>query len=152
VSRRDSYVHLVIDQLHKPVLWCQKGPDVFDCSGLATWALWRVGGPDMRHLENAQALYNHTRQFAPKTTDAPVPGDLVFYGSGPDSIIHVATWLAGGNVVSADGASSHIKDLATARAAGAMVRLHSKVEYRTDTPFIVVHRFTQLDDLDLVSR
>jgi len=150
--RRDTFVKLAIDQLGFPVMWGGKGPAVFDCSGLVTFLLWRIGGPDLRQIDNAQALYNHTRELAPKTTDAPVPGDLCFFGGGPESIEHVAIWLAGGNVISADGATRHITDLAAARAAGARVRLHSSIDFRQDTPFRVVHRFVQLDDLDHISR
>lgn len=150
--KRNQYVHLAIEQLNKPVLWGQKGPDVFDCSGLCTWLLWRIGGPDIRHLENAQALYEHTRELAPKTTDAPVPGDLVFYGYSTEAISHVAIWLAGGHVISADGATQRIHDLATAKAAGARVRLHPSIDFRRDVTLTVVHRNTPLDDLDLVTR
>jgi murein DD-endopeptidase len=151
VSARDRYVHLGIEQLGKRVLWAGKGPDVFDCSGLATWLLKQVGGPDITHLENAQALFNGTRALGAGPTDTPLPGDFVFYGHDEKSIEHVAIWLAGGHVLSADGASSHITTLEQAKAIGAGVHVHMSVMYRRDCLYVVTHRNTLLDALDQVS-
>lgn len=152
MTARERYVHLGLDQLGKDVLWGKKGPSAFDCSGLCTWLLDKVGGPDLTHKFRAQDLFDHSRSLVKGQTDTPLPGDWTFYGMGPNTIVHVAIWLAGGHVLSADGATSAITDLATARAAGAAVRIHPSIRYRFDQPFIVTHRNVILDNLDLVSR
>jgi cell wall-associated NlpC family hydrolase len=151
-TARERYVQLGLEQLGKKVLWAQKGPDVFDCSGLATWLLKRVDGPDLTHIDNAQALYDATRALGAGPTDTPLPGDYVFYGFDEKSIEHVAIWLAGGHVLSADGASSHITTLEQAKAIGAGVHVHMSVMYRRDCPYVQVHRNTLLDALDQVER
>lgn len=152
MTARERYVQLGLEQLDKPVLWGRKGPDVFDCSGLAAWLLHQVGGPDLTHCDNAQALFNATRELGAGPTDAPLPGDLTFYGHDTSSIEHVAIWLAGSHVLSADGASSHITNAEQAKAIGAGVHVHMSVMYRRDCPYVKVHRNTLLDNIDQVSR
>jgi cell wall-associated NlpC family hydrolase len=138
--------------LGKPVLWGAKGPDSFDCSGAVTWAIKQVGGPDLRHLDTAQVLYNETRLLMP-VAEKPLAGDLVFYGFGPTSVIHVATVDEHGGVISADGATPDITSMAVTLANPAnRVRRHPVINYRRDTPFVQVHRNTIVDQLDQVSR
>lgn len=132
--------------LGAPVLWAARGPDVFDCSGLVTWLLTRVGARDMRATHTAQLLFTETSMVG-----LPLPGDLVFYGSGPANVTHVAIWLSPEEVISADGATSHITDINVAMANPAnRVRTHSTVHFRRD--FIAVHRNFWLDAVDLVCR
>lgn len=151
-TARDRYIAELELLLGKPVLWAQKGPDAFDCSGSVTWCLWKAGGPDLRHLDNAQALYEATRGLMP-IAEKPLKGDLVLYGYGPTQIIHVASVDQFGGVISADGATPAITSLQQALANPAnRVRRHADINYRRDTPFVQVHRNTLLDNLDLVSR
>lgn len=136
----------------KPVLWAQKGPDSFDCSGSVTWCLKQVGGPDLRLTHNAQSLHDATRALGPG--DLLIPGDLVFYGAtGPKDVEHVAVYDEYAGVVSADGATSHITSLSVAMANPAnRVRRHATIKYRSDTRYIVVHRNTLVDQLDGITR
>lgn len=153
MSKRADFLKAVESHLGAPVLWAAKGPDAFDCSGLVTTALWQVGGPDLRHLANAQALHDHTRALGSGPTDLALPGDLAFYGADEKHIIHVATLDEYGGIVSADGATSHVTDLHVALANPAnRVRRHDAVRYRRDTPYVAVHRNVYVDDLDKVSR
>lgn len=151
MSAREDFMQAAESLLGMPVLWGQKGPDAYDCSGLVTVCLRKVGGPDLRHTHNAQNLYGATRALV--VGELPLGGDLVFYGHGPDSIEHVAVYTADGGVVSADGATSRVKDIRTALAnESARVRRHNSVHYRRDTPFITLHRNTLVDALDKVTR
>lgn len=59
------------------------GRNVFDCSGLVTWALWAAGGPDLRLVENAQTLCD---RLPPTFGAGP---HLRFYGEH-DRVTHVA--------------------------------------------------------------
>jgi hypothetical protein len=167
MSHRAAFLQAVEKRLGFPVLWGQKGPDAFDCSGLVTRSLLDVGGPDLTQLENAQALHDHTRALGAEPSDIQLPGDLVFYGlyeavaPSPENlapeprlhVIHVAICDEFGGVVSADGATSAIKSLSVALANPAnRVRRHNTIRFRRDTPYVVCHRNTLVDQLDQVSR
>lgn len=149
--QRERFVAYIEGLLGKPVLWGQKGPDVFDCSGMVTHALKLCGGDDLRFTHNAQALHNATRLLLPD--EAAEPGDLAFYGRDAHGIVHVAVVDTFGGVISADGAMSSITKLSVAMAnPGNRVRRHNTVRYRKDQPFVVVHRNTLVDALDLITR
>lgn len=159
MSKRDDFLKAMHDLVGKPVLWGMKGPDAYDCSGSVSVALLAAGGPDLRDTVNAQGYHDRTRLLRPD--ESPLPGDLALYGNGPKSIEHVAVYSEQGGVISADGATSHIdpkvlglaKALALALANPAnRVRIHNTVNYRSDTPYRVVHRNTLVDALDGVSR
>ena len=146
---RGRFCQLALSKLGATVLWAANGPDVFDCSGLVLWALNGVGAKlsDRR----AQDLADATPNLATHPGAAPLPGDLVFYGPNFAHVEHVAIWLAGGKVLSADGATSRVTALKSAQAnPSARVRLHDSTGYRRDG--LGVHRNSYLDALDLVSR
>ena len=123
-------------------------------------ALLAIGGPDLRFTVNAQGYHDRTRALAPG--EAPLPGDLAFFGlTGPHDVEHVAVYSEEGGVISADGATSHIdpkvlgfeRALALAMANPAnRVRIHNTVNYRSDTKYRVVHRNLLVDALDGVTR
>lgn len=148
---RGRFSQLVHEQLGKPVLWAAQGPVAFDCSGLVMWALLGVGASLVDH--NAQMLADETPNLATAPGAKPLQGDLCFYGESVDRISHVAVWWAGGRCISADGATSRVRELKTALASKtARVRMHDKASFRKDLPYFAVHRNRFLDDLDLVSR
>lgn len=148
VAARSRFVQLALSKLGSTVLWGAQGPREFDCSGLVMWALEGVGVHLKDH--NAQMLADETPNLATAPGATPLAGDLCFYGSDWGHVTHVAIWLLGG-VLSADGATSRVTSLATARAnPRARVRLHASPQYRDD--FLGVHRNRFVDDLDLVTR
>ena len=135
-ASRARFIQLAMEQLGKPVLWAQRGPSSFDCSGLVGYALELAGlSPTIRYSHNAQMMANECGESEPK------PGDLCFYGLGPANIEHVAIYLEGGKALSADGATSHITrlDMAMANPAN-RVRLHDSWTFRRDLPFSIVLR------------
>jgi hypothetical protein len=105
----------------------------------------------VRFTHNSQKLADETPDLttAGPGVLAPIPGDLVFYGSASDGISHVAVVVAGGKCISADGATSHITNLQQALANPAnRVRLHDRLDFRRDLPFHAVHRNAFVDALD----
>lgn len=151
-TSRDRFLAEIESQLGMPVLWGAKEGSATDCSGSVTRAFKAIGGPDYTHTKTAQGLYLVTRELMP-IAELPIPGDLAFYGYGPTSVIHVATVDRYGGVVSADGATPSITSLDVAMANPAnRVRRHAVVNFRRDTPFVVVHRNTIADHIDLVTR
>ncbi|MET0997360.1 MAG: C40 family peptidase [Marmoricola sp.] len=82
-------------QLGKPYLWAAEGPSAFDCSGLTMMA-WRAGGKSLPHWSVAQYAQS-TRISVGQLR----PGDLVFWGSTPGSIHHVAMYIGNGQIIHA---------------------------------------------------
>ena len=82
-------------QLGKPYLWAAAGPNAFDCSGLTMMA-WRRGGKYLPHWSVAQF-----QQSTRIGVGSLRPGDLVFWGSSPGSIHHVAMYIGNGQIIHA---------------------------------------------------
>ena len=82
-------------QLGKPYKWGGAGPNSFDCSGLTMMA-WRAGGKSLPHWSVAQ-FQQSTRISVGQLR----PGDLVFWGSSPGSIHHVAMYIGNGQIIHA---------------------------------------------------
>jgi len=92
----NAVVDYASEQIGKPYMWGQAGPDAFDCSGLTMMA-WRAGGVPLSH-------YTVT-QYA-QTTHRPIsqaqPGDLIFWSlGGAPAPYHVAIYAGGGDVIEA---------------------------------------------------
>ena len=82
-------------KLGLPYRWGASGPSSFDCSGLTMMA-WRAGGKSLPHYSAAQ--YSAS---TPISRAALRPGDLVFWGSSPRSIHHVALYIGNGQILHA---------------------------------------------------
>lgn len=148
MSARERFCTALRDQLGKVSLWNGDGPEVFDCSGLICFCLHKVGGPDLRATHSAQRLHDETPHLATFPVDErkPMPGDLIFHGYGPSRVTHVSAWLSEREVISADGATSQVRDLAIAKAnPTCRVRLHSWTGFRKDLPYLEIHRNAWLD-------
>jgi cell wall-associated NlpC family hydrolase len=84
-----------------PYLWGGNGPESsgkggFDCSGL-TKAAYAAAG--VRIPRTAQTQYNAGPRLP---AEQPVlPGDLVFFGSGPDAVTHVGIAISGKEMIDA---------------------------------------------------
>lgn len=90
-------VDWALAQVGTPYIWGGETPGVgFDCSGLVQ-AAYHAAGVDLPRT--AQAQYDTSPQIP---TDTPVlPGDLVFFRSGPGEITHVGLVVAPGKMVDA---------------------------------------------------
>lgn len=130
MTLREKFVDLGREQIGKVSLWASKGPEFFDCSGLVTWLLLQVGGPDWRATHNTDRLWLELDEVPGE----PQPGDLVFYRPekprDANDMEHVAILLHGGLVLTADGASAAIHTPESAKEAHAMVRIRGDVGYR----------------------
>ncbi len=97
-----------------------------DCSGAVTFAIHAAGGPDLRSDHSSRTLWKELM-----ATDAPLPGDLVFYGQAgiPG---HVMTLMDDGRVLGATGGNRLTTSPTLAKPIGACVRYRSGPNYRTD--------------------
>jgi cell wall-associated NlpC family hydrolase len=148
---RARFCQLLLSKLNSTVLMAANGPDVFDCSGFGYWALGAVGVKLGDH--SAQMFADATPDLATAPGATPLPGDFCVYGENSGKISHIAYWLIGGKCISADGATSRIRDLRTAAAKpSCRVRLHDEASFRKDLPYFAIHRNTFLDSLEKVTR
>jgi cell wall-associated NlpC family hydrolase len=82
-------------QLGEPYVWAAAGPNSWDCSGLTMMA-WRQGGVYLPHYSAAQ--YSDSKHIGPGQLR---PGDLVFWGTSPNTIHHVALYIGNGQIIQA---------------------------------------------------
>jgi cell wall-associated NlpC family hydrolase len=82
-------VSWALSQIGTPYVWGGETPGKgFDCSGLVQ-AAYAVAGVALPRV--AQDQYDRTAKLASGATLQP--GDLVFFGGGPDSIDHVGLFV-----------------------------------------------------------
>ena len=87
----DGAVGVALAQVGDPYEYGATGPDSFDCSGLVQYSFGQVGVSAPRTTGDLEGW------GTPVSTDALIPGDLVFsYGGG-----HVALYAGDGNWVDA---------------------------------------------------
>lgn len=147
-----------MDRIDRLVLWAAKGnyfvdergqicrlPEdtAYDCSGLCMSAVMAITGKDLRDEWNAQKISDTL-----PTVETPEPGDFGVYGADRRGVIHVVIAMAGGNVLSADGATQSVRTAFAARARGAKVRLHSSPDFYKSAPFLGWRKNTFVDNTD----
>lgn len=76
-----------------PYVWGGNGPG-FDCSGLVVATFKNLG---VELPRTAQEQFDATPR-----TSSPAPGDLIFYGTSPSNVTHVAIYAGNGQMWSAD--------------------------------------------------
>lgn len=77
-------IEIVLAQVGRPYVWGAKGPQAFDCSGLASWSYGQIGV----RIPNGTA--NQLPAMRPVTMAELAPGDLVFFALGaPGEVDHV---------------------------------------------------------------
>jgi cell wall-associated NlpC family hydrolase len=90
-------------QLGEPYVWAAAGPDAWDCSGLTMMA-WHAGGIELPHYSAAQ--YQQTKHI---TADQLRAGDLVFWGTSPNTIHHVALYVGNDLIIQAPHTGDVVK-------------------------------------------
>ena len=90
-------------QLGEPYVWAAAGPDAWDCSGLTMMA-WRQGGIPLPHYSAAQ--YQQTKHISAGDLKA---GDLVFWGTSPNTIHHVALYIGNNQIIQAPHTGDVVK-------------------------------------------
>lgn len=79
----ERVVQIALNQVGKRYIWGAKGPEAFDCSGLATWSYAQIGV----RIPNGTA--GQWPQMRPVEQAALQPGDLIYFAIGGGRIDHV---------------------------------------------------------------
>lgn len=118
-------------------LWGGSDPmSGFDCSGLVLECLAGVGVRFQTDM-NAQALYNH---FKDKKISTAQKDALVFYGSAPDHITHIAIAINENQIIEAGGGGRDTVTIDVAKRRDAFVKVRP-INYRKDLQSIVMPTF-----------
>ena len=81
-------IQIVLNQVGKRYIWGAKGPEAFDCSGLASWSYAQIG------IMIPQGTGGQWPNMRPATPGELQPGDLVFFDiQGRGRIDHVGVLL-----------------------------------------------------------
>ena len=99
-------VQSALAQVGDPYVWAAAGPDVFDCSGLTSYA-WGRAGISLPHSSAMQ--FTATNRVPSGDWQ---PGDLLFYGR---PIHHVTMYIGHGEMVEAPYTGARVR-IASARA------------------------------------
>lgn len=98
-------VQVALAQRGTPYRWGGETPGVgFDCSGLVQHA---YAGAGILLPRTAQTQYDAGPRLPAGTP--PQPGDLVFFGSGPDKVTHVGIALGKGRMVDAPSTGARVR-------------------------------------------
>lgn len=79
----ERVVQLALNQVGKPYIWGAKGPEAFDCSGLASWSYAQIG---IRIPSGTAGQWPGMRPVEQSTLK---PGDLVYFAIEGGRIDHV---------------------------------------------------------------
>jgi murein DD-endopeptidase len=111
-----------------PYRWGGKSARGLDCSGLVTWVLHCLGGPDLRQTHNSGRLWYEL----PETIE-PIAGDLAFFGPRGDPV-HVVVCLGGPHepIIGANGGGRATLTVADADRDRAEVKSKGSPGYRRD--------------------
>ena len=105
-------VAYALAQRNKPYRRGHRGPDSFDCSGLA-WAAWRAAG-----LQWPRLTADGQWRRGPRVRGRPRPGDLVFFHTSrmpAGRAGHVGVYLRGRRMVEAPGPGTRVRVGSTGR-------------------------------------
>jgi cell wall-associated NlpC family hydrolase len=97
-------VDVALAQVGTPYLWGGDTTSGFDCSGLVQYSYARAG---LALPRTAQEQYDATVHLRPATDLQP--GDLVFFGTGPDGVHHVGIALGDGRMVDAPHTGTDVR-------------------------------------------
>lgn len=90
----DQVIANARNEIGKPYIFGDEGPNSFDCSGLMQW-IWGKVGIKLPRLARQQQDFVTTIPASQR-----LPGDLIFWG---DPAHHVALYIGDGKMISAPG-------------------------------------------------
>jgi cell wall-associated NlpC family hydrolase len=106
-------VRFALREIGKPYVWGTEGPSTYDCSGL-TWRAYQSVGASIPRVASDQYWGTRHRVVTRSAAVAQLgllPGDLVFFASGPGwtSIHHVGMYVGSGQMVHAPNQNERVQ-------------------------------------------
>ena len=101
---QERAVQLALSFIGTPYVWGGESTHGFDCSGLVQFVYAAAG---VQLPRTAQEQYDTGPAVAPGQT--VVPGDLVFFGTGPDDVTHVGIFVGNGVMVDAPHTGADVR-------------------------------------------
>ena len=102
--QQDRAVRLALSLIGTPYVWGGESTHGFDCSGLVQF-VYSASGIELPRI--AQAQYDAGPAVAPGQT--VVPGDLIFFGTGPTNVSHVGIFVGNGVMVDAPHTGADVR-------------------------------------------
>lgn len=123
MNDRDQWRTTCEQELGKPYIWGAEGPDAYDCSGFAQWALRHLNldPPGDQTAAGLFRFFSNNRSRPVFIAEADL-GDLVFFGTN-ESVTHVGLAWGGSNMLEAGGGGRNTTSAEIARKQGAKVRI-----------------------------
>lgn len=120
---RDQWRAICEQELGKPYIWGAEGPQAYDCSGFAQWALSRINldPPGDQTAAGLHRFFSAGRGNPVGAAESDL-GDLVFFGS-EEGVTHIALAWGGGQMIEAGGGGRQTTSLAVAQRQKAEVRI-----------------------------
>lgn len=120
---RDQWRAICAQELGKPYIWGGEGPEAYDCSGFAQWALAHLNldPPGDQTAAGLYRFFNQGRSTAVSPAESDL-GDLVFFGSD-EAVTHIGLAWGGGQMIESGGGGRATTTVAIARQRKAEVRL-----------------------------
>jgi cell wall-associated NlpC family hydrolase len=103
-SNQERAVQLALSFIGTPYVWGGESPRGFDCSGLVQFVFTAAG---IQLPRTAQEQYDAGPAVPPG--QPVVPGDLVFFGTGPDGVSHVGIFVGNGVMVDAPHTGADVR-------------------------------------------
>ena len=100
----DTIAHLAISKKGSRYQWGGKGPNTFDCSGLAYWCHRQIG-------INIPGSSGPQSTGGRPATGGLKPGDLLFYNTSGQGVSHVGIYIGGGQMVHAPKPGDVVKQV-----------------------------------------
>ncbi len=105
--RRIAFLNSLFDQMGKPYVYGDSGPDSFDCSGLVYYCLNR-GGYTISRQSSAMYAANENWEYI-SSIDELVPGDLMFFRQADESrITHVGVYIGNNLLLHASSSAGRV--------------------------------------------
>lgn len=123
LMNREQWRALCTQELGKPYIWGAEGPQAYDCSGFAQWALKHLNldPPSDQTADGLFRFFGRGRSDTVTASDADV-GDLIFFGSD-EAVTHVGLGWGGGDMIEAGGGGRSTTTVEAARRQHAEVRI-----------------------------
>ncbi len=100
LKKIDAFISYAKEQLGKPYVYGDEGPDTFDCSGLVYYCLNHIGYSVSR--SSSRSYSNRSDWEDVSSKEDLLPGDLMFFRNASSSTVsHISIYIGDGKILHA---------------------------------------------------